>query len=456
VLATMNKDLGEIKDAAVYVKGNVIQWVGKTTEVTPEMLQADQVISLKGCVATPGLVNSHAHMFQSLTRCMAQNKHLHGWLKSLYPIWRHLKADDVYWATVLSMAELMLSGCTTSSDHLYIFPNDVKLDDTIRAARDLGLRFHPVRGGMSAGISKGGIAPDDVVESEEAILADMKRCIEEFHDNSRYSMLRMNLGPSSQKTVSNELMSESAKLARQYPGVRLHTHLAENQEDIEYTHKLYGYRFKDYINTVGWNKGDCWFAHCCMVNDEEIALFAHEGIGVAHCPSSNSRLASGIAPVRKMLDAGVNVGLGVDGSACNDSQNLIAEARLAMLLQRVNMAGGDPTALSAREALRIATKGGAANLGRDDIGEVAPGFAADLAAWKFDGSLVFAGATADPIGALIMCCPSAPFVNFSCINGRVVVQDGALRTMALETIVAEASKRSLNLQQYITPEQIGI
>ncbi|KXZ46467.1 hypothetical protein GPECTOR_43g903 [Gonium pectorale] len=421
----MNEELGEIKDAAIFIRGNVIEWVGKTSELPAGLADsAERVIEGRGHVFMPGMVNTHAHMFQALNRCMAQDQTLHGWLKTLYPIWANHTGDSVYVSTLVSIAELILSGCTTSSDHLYIYPNDVKLDDTIRAARALGFRFHPVRGGMSAGVSKGGIAPDSVVEAEAAILEDMERCIRDFHDNSKLSMLRMSLGPASQKTVTNDLMVSSARLARKHEGVRLHTHLAENQEDIEYTHRLYGYRFGDYIKKVEWDQSDCWFAHCCMLNESERALFAERGIGVAHCPSSNTRLASGIAPIRQMLDQGVNVGLGVDGACSNDCQNLLAEARLAVLLQR---AGGNPKQLGVRECLRMATVGGATNLGRADVlGQIAPGFAADLIGYKTAGNLAFAGTGADPLAALLLVQPSAGYVNWSIIDGHVVVREGVL------------------------------
>ncbi|KAG2453830.1 hypothetical protein HYH02_002037 [Chlamydomonas schloesseri] len=423
-LATQNDELGEISDAAIFIRDNVIEWVGKSADLPAELAEADRVISGKGHVFMPGMVNTHAHMFQSLNRCMAQDQLLHGWLKTLYPVWSRLTADSVYTSTQVAIAELLLSGCTTSSDHLYMFPNDVTLDDTIRAARSLGLRFHPVRGGMSAGVSKGGIAPDSVVEEEDAILADMERCITTYHDNSKYSMLRISLGPSSQKTVTHELMISSARLARRHPGVRLHTHLAENEEDIVYTHKMYGYRFGEYIQAVEWDKCDCWFAHCVKLNEGERALFAQRGIGVAHCPSSNTRLASGIAPVRAMLDQGVNVGLGVDGACSSDAASILAEARLALLLQR---AGGDPRGLGVREALRMATRGGAANLGRGDVlGQVAPGFAADVVGFKVEGKIAYAGAGIDPVASLLLCAPTSGTVNWSIIDGHVVVKEGVL------------------------------
>ncbi|GIL52730.1 hypothetical protein Vafri_8530 [Volvox africanus] len=424
-LATQNDDLGEIANAGVLIRGNVIEWVGKMSELPSELSElADIVINGKGHVFLPGMVNTHAHMFQALNRCMAQDQQLHGWLKTLYPVWAQHTSSSTFVSTLVSMAELLLSGCTTSSDHLYMYPNDVKLDDTIRAARAVGLRFHPVRGGMSAGVSRGGIAPDSVVEQEADILQDMERCITEFHDGSRLSMLRMSLGPASQKTVTNELMISAARLARKYPGVRLHTHLAENQEDIEYTERLYGYRFGPYISAVEWDQCDCWFAHCVKLDESERALFSERRIGVAHCPSSNTRLASGIAPVRAMLDQGVNVGLGVDGACSSDAQSLLAEARLALLLQR---AGGDPRGLGVREALRMATRGGATNLGRQgELGQVAPGFAADVVGFKVADKLAFAGTAADPVAALLLCAPDAGSVNWSIIDGHVVVREGVL------------------------------
>lgn len=451
-LATQHDDLGEIADAAVFVRGNVIEWVGKMAELPAELATADEELSMKGCVVMPGMINTHAHMFQALNRCVAQDKQLYGWLKACYLIWAHMTGDMVYTSTLVCMAEMILTGATCSSDHLYIYPNDVCLDDTIRASRDIGMRFHPVRGGMSAGVSKGGIAPDAVVEHEPDILLDMERCIKEFHDNSRYSMLRMNLGPASQKTVTNELMSSSAQLARKYEGVRLHTHLAENQEDIDYTNKLYGYRFGQYIKTVGWDQGDCWFAHCCMLNEEEQDFFAANKIGIAHCPSSNTRLASGIAPIRHMVDVGVNVGLGVDGPSSSDCQNMLAEARLAMLLQRAN---GNPKGLGAREALKIATRGGAFNLGRDDIGQIAPGFAADIVAWKTAGNLAFAGSGPDPVAALLLCAPSAGYVHLSIINGVVVAKEGKLLTIDTASLVKDAEAATEELCKYITQEALG-
>jgi cytosine/adenosine deaminase-related metal-dependent hydrolase len=326
------------------------------------------------------------------------------------------------------MAELMLSGCTTSSDHLYIYPNDATLDDQIRAAQEIGMRFHAARGSMSVGESDGGLPPDSVVENEADILKDTRRLIEQYHDAKRHAMLRVVVAPCSPFTVSNDLMRESAVLARSY-NVHLHTHLAENDNDIDYSLEVYGMRPGDYAENVGWVGNDVWHAHCVKLNGEEIGLFARTGTGVCHCPSSNMRLASGIAPVRQMLDTGVNVGLGVDGSASNDSGHLLAEARQAMLLQRV---GGDPSAMTAREALEIATLGGAAVLGRDDIGALAPGMSADFAAFDLYQP-GFAGALHDPIAALVFC--QSVNADITVINGKVVVQEGQLLTTDMPVLM---------------------
>ncbi|KAK9818430.1 hypothetical protein WJX72_012516 [[Myrmecia] bisecta] len=465
-LATFNAELGEITDAAIYVEGNEIAWVGKTSDIPAEFSTADQVMSLQDRIVLPGMINTHHHMVQCLTRCIAQDSALFGWLTALYPAWAHLTGDDVYIACKMAMAELILSGCTTTSDHLYIFPNDVTLDDTIRAGREVGIRFHPTRGAMSLGASKGGLPPDSVCElNEEAILKDMRRLIEEFHDNSKFAMLRIALAPAGQKNSTKELFVAAATLARSYEGIRLHTHLAENQmareyqgvrlhthlaenvEDIDYSIKTYGCRPGEYIKMVGWDKDDVWFAHCCCINDDEMKQFRDEGIGVAHCPSSNMRLASGIAPVRTLVDAGVNVGIGVDGSASNDCSNMIAEVRLAMFLQRANK---NPKGLTAREALGLAIKGGAKNLGRTDVGEIAPGFAADFVAWRTD-TLGFAGAHIDELAALLFCTPSIGFVDLSVINGAVVVQDGEIKTVDLKALVKEHNKASARICSHIKP-----
>ncbi len=435
-LVTMDEGRREIRGGAVFARDGVIEAVGSLDEMPAQT--ADVVLDLSKHVVLPGLVNTHHHMFQSLTRVLAQDDELFGWLRTLYPIWSRLTGEMVYVSAKLAMAELMLSGCTTSSDHLYLYPNDVQLDDEIRAAREIGIRFHAARGSMSVGESKGGLPPDSIVEDEAVILRDTRRVIEDYHDAERYAMLRVAVAPCSPFSVSRDLMRESAALARSY-GVSLHTHLAENDNDVAYSLETFGYRPGDYAQDVGWVGDDVWHAHCVKLDANEIGLFARTGTGVCHCPSSNMRLGSGIAPVRQMLDAQVKVGLGVDGSASNDSGHVLNEARQAMLLQRVN---GNPAALSARETLEMATRGGAAVLGRDDIGAIAPGMAADFVAFRLD-DVAFAGAQHDPAAALVLC--GSPRVNVSVINGRVVVQDGQLLTDDLPILVERHNRLSRQL-----------
>jgi cytosine/adenosine deaminase-related metal-dependent hydrolase len=435
-LVTMDEARREIRSGALFARDGVIEAVGSLDDMPAQT--ADVVLDLNQHIVLPGLVNTHHHMYQTLTRVLAQDSELFGWLQILYPIWSRLTGEAVYVSAKLAMAELMLSGCTTSSDHLYIYPNDARIDDEIRAASEMGIRFHVARGSMSVGESKGGLPPDSVVEDEEAILRDTRRAIEQYHDSSRYAMLRVVVAPCSPFSVSRDLMREAAALARSY-GVGLHTHLAENENDVTYSMQVFGQRPGDYAQDVGWVGADVWHAHCVKLNDPEIALFARTGTGVCHCPSSNMRLASGIAPVRKLLDARVKVGLGVDGSASNDSGHLLNEARQAMLLQRVN---GDPAALSARQALELATRGGASVLGRDDIGSLAPGMAADFAAFRLD-TIGFAGALYDPVAALAFC--QSPNVDVLVINGRVVVQDGHLLTTDVPVLVEQHNRLSKRL-----------
>jgi 8-oxoguanine deaminase len=435
-LVTMDEGRREIRGGAVFARDGVIEAAGTLDEMPAQT--ADTVLDLSNHVVLPGLVNTHHHMYQSLTRVLAQDDELFGWLRTLYPIWARLTGEMVYVSAKLAMAELILSGCTTSSDHLYIYPNDVKIDDEIRAAGEIGMRFHAARGAMSVGESAGGLPPDSVVETEAAILRDTRRAIEQYHDPKRYSMLRVVVAPCSPFSVSRDLMREAAGLARSY-GVSLHTHLAENDNDVAYSLETFGQRPGDYAEDVGWVGDDVWHAHCVKLDGNEIGLFARTGTGVCHCPSSNMRLASGIAPVWHMLDARVKVGLGVDGSASNDSGHLLNEARQAMLLQRVN---GNPAALSAREALEMATRGGAAVLGRDDIGVIAPGMAADFAAFRLD-DVAFAGGLHDPTAALVFC--GSPRADVVVINGRVVVQDGQLTTVDLPMLVERHNKLSKQL-----------
>jgi cytosine/adenosine deaminase-related metal-dependent hydrolase len=428
MLVTMDEQRRELSDGTLFVRDGVIEAVGSGVDLP--FPAADEVLDLRHHVVLPGLINTHHHMYQTLTRAYAQDHDLFDWLRTLYPVWKRLTGEAIYVSAKLAMAELMLSGCTTSSDHLYIFPNDCKLDDEIRAAQEMGIRFHAARGSMSVGETNGGLPPDEVVEGEETILIDTRRLIETYHDAGRYAMLRIVVAPCSPFSVSQPLMRESAALARSY-GVRLHTHLAENAGDVAYSLEKFGLLPGDYARDVGWVGEDVWHAHCVCLNEREIRLFGQTGTGVCHCPSSNMRLASGIAPVRKMLDAKVKIGLGVDGSASNDSGHLLGEARQALLLQRVN---GNAQALTAREALEIATRGGAAVLGRDDVGALKPGMAADFIAYRLD-RLPFAGAQHDPVAALIFCQPGN--VDLSVINGRVVVRDGTLVKADLPLLVEQ-------------------
>jgi cytosine/adenosine deaminase-related metal-dependent hydrolase len=323
---------------------------------------------------------------------------------------------------------MALTGCTTSSDHLYMFPNGARLEDEIRAAQEIGIRFHAARGAMSIGESLGGLPPDHLVEREDAILKDTQRVLQQHHDPRRYAMLRIVVAPCSPFTVSRELMRDCAVLARAHK-VSLHTHTAENVQDIAYSQEKFGMRPGDYAEAVGWTGPDVWHAHCVQLDDREIGLFGRTATGVAHCPSSNMRLASGIAPVRRMLDAGVPVGLGVDGSASNDSGHLLNEARHALLVQRLREGAA---AMTARTALEIATRGGARVLGRDDIGALSPGMAADLAAFRLD-TIDMSGAW-DPVAALVLCGPHK--ASCTVVNGRTIVRDGRLASLDLAPVLA--------------------
>ena len=429
----------EIRDAGLYARDGVIEQVGPTASLPDD---ADQIIDMTGHVVIPGMVNTHHHMFQNLTRVLppAQDAPLFGWLQTLYPVWSHLGPEHIYWSTVLGLAELALSGCTTSSDHLYLYPNGAKLDDSMAAAADIGVRFHGTRGSMSIGESNGGLPPDNLCEDEAAILADSQRVVEAFHNPARHAMQRVALAPCSPFSVSMDLMRETADMARAL-GVGLHTHLAENVEDIDYSLAQFGMRPGDYAEAVGWTGDDVWHAHCVQLDSAEIDLFARTGTSVAHCPCSNMRLASGIAPVREMIDQGVKVGIGVDGSASNDSGHMLNEARQAMLLQRV-CKGGD--ALNARQTLALATRGGAAVLGRDDIGILAPGYAADITA--FDRRTIdFAGSDWDHLASLLFCGPVK--ANHTVINGRHVVANGQLTTMEMGQILERHTAMAHHLMQ---------
>ncbi|MBV9654321.1 MAG: 8-oxoguanine deaminase [Acetobacteraceae bacterium] len=426
-LVTMDETRREIAGGGLYAENGRIVAVGTSAEL-PET--ADEVIDLAGHVALPGFVNTHHHMYQSLTRAVpgAQDGALFQWLRTLYPIWARLTPEMIRVSTQIAMAELLLSGCTTTSDHLYVYPNGCRLDDALEAAEQVGMRFHATRGCMSVGVSQGGLPPDSLVEDEAAILRDTQRLIEAYHDPSRYAMRRIGVAPCSPFSVSRALMRDAAALARSY-GVSLHTHLAENADDVAFSRERFACTPAEYAADLGWTGSDVWHAHCVQLDAPGIALFARSGTGVAHCPCSNMRLGSGIAPVREMLRAGVAVGLGVDGSASNDGGHMLGEARTAMLLARV---GFRPDAMSARDALDMATLGGARVLGRDDIGALAPGMAADVVA--FDArTLGFAGSLHDPVAALLFCAPAT--VAFAVVNGRVLVRDGRITTLDLPVLI---------------------
>lgn len=440
-LVTMDADRREIRNGALFVRDQAIEQIGETSELPQD---ADEVLDLRGrYLVLPGLVNTHHHFYQTLTRAVpaAQDCDLFNWLTSLYPIWANLTAEGVFISTQMAAAELILSGCTTASDHLYLYPNDCTLDHEIQAAQAIGIRFHASRGSMSVGESAGGLPPDTLVEDEAAILKDSQRLIEQYHDNSRHAMLRITLAPCSPFSVSQDLMRESAKLARSYPGVRLHTHLAENRSDVEYSLATFGLIPGDYAESVGWLGEDVWHAHCVQLSDDSIAKFGRTGTGVAHCPCSNMRLASGIAPIRKMLNAGVPVGIGVDGAASNDATDLLNEARTAFLLARVGNLNA--SAMTARQVLEMATLGGARVLGRDDIGALAPGMSADFIAVNLDRP-AFVGVH-DVVAALIFCHISS--VDYSFINGRKVVDRGNLTTVDLPTLVEKTNQYAQQMVQ---------
>jgi cytosine/adenosine deaminase-related metal-dependent hydrolase len=440
VLVTMDDERREIDNGALLVCDNVIEMLGDSVALNRVLdaqgLQVDRRIDARGCVVVPGLVNCHHHLYQTLTRSIGTGagKSLFDWLQALYPIWGQMDAEAIYVSARLGLVELMLSGATTVADHLYLFPNGARLDDEIRAARELGVRFHPTRGSMSLGQSQGGLPPDSICENEEEILADCERVIAEFHDAEPLSMLRVGLAPCSPFSVTPELMRKTAALARRHAAVRLHTHLAETIDENRFCEQQFGMRPLPYLHSLGWTGDDVWFAHMVHPNDDEIGVLAETLSGVCHCPSSNMILASGIAPVREMCDRGVRVGLGVDGSASNDANQLLGEARQAMLLQRVGWPGFESRAdrFSAREALELATRGGASVLGRDDIGSLEVGKAADLVAYRIDG-IEHAGGGGDRVAALLTCAPVPAW--YSIINGQVVIEQGEIGGLDLPELI---------------------
>ncbi len=432
VLVTMDDHQREIPDGGLFIRDGLIERVSPTADL---LQTADEVHDLSGHVVLPGLVNTHHHFYQTLTRAVpaAQDANLFNWLKTLYPIWARLTPDDIFVSTQTALAELALSGCTTASDHLYLFPNGSRLDDEIEAARETGVRLHASRGSMSLGESQGGLPPDSVVDGEAHILEDSQRLIERYHEAGTCAMTQIVLAPCSPFSVTGDLMRESAKLAREY-NVHLHTHLAETEDEEQFCLQRFGHRPVGYMQAVDWIGDDVWFAHAVWVNPAEVDLFARHGCGVAHCPTSNMRLASGIAPVREYRAAGVKVGLGVDGSASNDGSHLLAEVRQAMLLFRLREGtegfslSNDPTRklMTAREALYLGTRSGAAVLGRTDIGSLELGKCADFFAVNLN-RLDYAGGLHDPVAAVVFAQPVR--VDLTVVGGKAVVRDGQLVTL---------------------------
>jgi cytosine/adenosine deaminase-related metal-dependent hydrolase len=456
VLVTMDGARRELRDAGLFARDGMIEAVGATRDLPAT---ADEVLDLSGHIVLPGLVNCHHHLDQALTRNLpaAQNTNLFRWLKAHYRIWAARTPDASRTATLVACAELALSGCTTVFDHAYVFQNGCKVDDQIAAARELGIRFAVSRGSMSLGQSKGGLPPDDCVEDEDAILADCARVIDRFHDARPGAMTQIVLAPCSPFSVTADLMRETARLARHHR-VRLHTHLCETIDEERYTLENFGARPVAYMERLGWIGDDVWFAHAVHVNDDEIARFAHAGAGVCHCPTSNMRLASGIAPLRAYRDAGVRVGLGVDGSASNDSNHMLLEARQAMLLARLKMGLRPPEGpatdvssshpsrdrewMTAREVLEIATLGGASVLGRSDIGALQPGLCADFFALDLNDA-IYAGGLSDPVAAVVFCAPGR--ARFTVVGGRTIVANGEVTTIDLAAVVAEHNRHAARL-----------
>ncbi|MDD5467566.1 MAG: 8-oxoguanine deaminase [Anaerolineales bacterium] len=448
LMVTMDDHRQEIPDGGLFIKDGFIEQAGPTASLPT---QADRVLDLHDHILLPGLINTHHHFYQTLTRAVpaAQDANLFNWLKTLYPIWARMLPEDVQVSTQTALAELALSGCTTAADHLYLFPNGSRLDDEIHAARQVGVRLHATRGSMSLGESKGGLPPDSVVESEDAILRDSQRLIESYHNARQGAMIQIALAPCSPFSVTGDLMRQSAALARQY-GVRLHTHLAETEDEEQFCLQEFGYRPVAYMEHLDWVGPDVWFAHSVHVKAPEIEVYRRAGCGVAHCPSSNMRLASGIAPVMAMLQAGVRVGLGVDGSASNDSSHMLAEARQAMLIARLgsalsgaSLSGQDaPPLMTARQALEIATRGGASVLGRTDLGSLEPGKCADFFAVNLN-RLDYAGALHDPVAALVFCAPVR--ADYTYVGGQAVVHEGRLVVLDLPALVARHNQAARRL-----------
>ncbi|WP_421982673.1 8-oxoguanine deaminase [Roseibium sp.] len=457
ILVTMDGGRREIENGGLFAEDGLITTVGSSHEL-PET--ADRVIDASGQIVLPGFVNTHHHLNQTLTRNLpaAQNNNLFPWLQAHYRIWARTGPEASRASALVGLAELALSGCTTVFDHSYLFQSGNKVDYQIEAARDLGVRFHASRGSMSLGESKGGLPPDACVEDEDDILKDSIRVIDRYHDASAGAMTRIVVAPCSPFSVSEDLLRESARLARD-KGVMLHTHLCETLDEERYTLERFGKRPVEWMEGLDWTGPDVWYAHAIHVDDDEIRVFSSTGCGAAHCPCSNMRLASGIAPVKKYMAAGVKVGLGVDGSASNDGSNMLLEVRQAMLLARLNLGLTPPGAhehaamppshplrsgewMTAREALELATLGGASVLGRDDIGSLEAGKCADFFTLDLN-TIEFAGGLHDPVAAVVFCSPKG--AKTTVVHGNVVVDDGRIVTLDIDRVIAEHNRLSLKL-----------
>ena len=446
-IVTMDDHQRELPDGGLFIRDGFLEQVGQTDSLPDE---ADEVLDLTGHILLPGMVNTHHHFYQTLTRAVpaAQDANLFNWLTTLYPIWARMRPEDIFTSAQTALAELALSGCTIASDHLYLFPNGSRLDDEIAAAQEIGLRIQASRGSMSLGQSQGGLPPDSVVDSEDAILKDSQRLIEQYHNPDPGAMVQIVLAPCSPFTVTSDLMKQSAKLAREY-GVHLHTHLAETEDEEQFCLQKFGHRPVGYMQEVDWVGDDVWFAHAVWVNDEEIQVFARHNCGVAHCPTSNMRLASGIAPVKEYRAAGVNVGLGVDGSASNDGSHLLAEVRNALLVARVKEGitgyslSNDPNRklMTAREALYLGTRGGAAVVGRNDIGSLESGKCADFFAIDLD-RVGYAGMH-DPVAAVVFGEPVN--ADYTVVGGKFVVKERQLVTVDEGTLIERHNKAATRL-----------
>ncbi len=439
-LVLMDDKFTEMENGDIYIEGPEIKKIGKNLDI-----KADYEIDASNCLVLPGFINTHHHLYQTLTRNLpkAQNAKLFDWLVYLYDIWRKIDSNGIYTSAQVGLGELLLTGCTTSSDHLYLFPKNNSenfIDREIEAASEIGIRFHAARGSMSRGVSDGGLPPDDVVQKEDVIMKDCERLVDKYHNKDKFAMTRVLLAPCSPFSVTTELLKITALMAKKWD-IKIHTHLAETCDEDDFCIKLHKMRPLDYMESVGWlENGNAWFAHCVYINEEEAGRMAKTGTGVAHCPSSNLRLGSGIAPIRMFLDKKVPVGLAVDGSASNDSSDMLAELRQAMLVHRIKSGAAS---MPARDVFRMATRGGAEILGRNDIGSLEEGKAADIAVFDLSG-IEFAGSVSDPLASLLYCGMNHK-TKYTIVNGKIVVKEGRLVNIDEKKLAEKANKIASNL-----------